>query len=51
MTAATAMYVSGLDFQTGQPIPVARNAGQRERQKRMLHPNPPNPQMVEFQRG
>ena len=40
MTAATAMYVTGLDFQTGEPIPVARNAGQRERQKRMLHPNP-----------
>jgi uncharacterized radical SAM protein YgiQ len=39
MTAATAMYVTGLDFTTGKPIPVARNAGERERQKRMLRPN------------
>ena len=40
MTAATAMYVTGLDLHTGKPIPVARNAGERERQKRMLRPNP-----------
>ena len=40
MTAATAMYVTGLDFHSGQPIPVARNAGEREQQKRMLRPNP-----------
>ncbi len=40
MTAATAMYVTGLDLVTGLPIPVARNAGERESQKRMLCPNP-----------
>jgi uncharacterized radical SAM protein YgiQ len=37
MTAATALYVSGTDFE-GNPIPVARNAGDRERQKRCLRP-------------
>ncbi|MEI6177674.1 MAG: YgiQ family radical SAM protein [Verrucomicrobiota bacterium] len=40
MTASAAMYVTGLDINTGKPIPVARNAGDREKQKRMLHPNP-----------
>jgi uncharacterized radical SAM protein YgiQ len=40
MTSAAAMYVSGRDINTGKPIPVARNAGERERQKRMLRPNP-----------
>jgi radical SAM superfamily enzyme YgiQ (UPF0313 family) len=40
MTGAAAMYVTGLDINTEQPIPVARNAGDRERQKRMLRPNP-----------
>ena len=39
MTAAAAMYVTGLDILSGQPIPVARNAGERELQKRMLRPN------------
>ena len=39
MTAAAAMYVTGLDIHTGKPIPVARNAGDREKQKRMLRPN------------
>lgn len=39
MTGAAAMYVTGLDINTEQPIPVARNAGDRERQKRMLRPN------------
>jgi hypothetical protein len=34
------MYVTGLDINTGQPIPVVRGAGDRERQKRMLRPNP-----------
>ena len=41
MTAAAAMYVTGLDLHTGKPIPVARNAGEREKQKRMLRPNLP----------
>ncbi|MCZ7635980.1 MAG: hypothetical protein M5U12_08050 [Verrucomicrobia bacterium] len=41
MTGAAAMYVTGLDINTEQPIPVARNAGERERQKRMLHPTRP----------
>ena len=40
MTGAAAMYVTGLDINTGKPIPVARNAGDRERQKRALRPNP-----------
>lgn len=40
MTAAAAMYATGLDLLSGQPIPVTRNAGDREQQKRMLHPNP-----------
>ena len=39
MTGAAAMYVTGLDINSEQPIPVARNAGDRERQKRMLRPN------------
>ncbi len=38
MTGSAAMYVTGLDINTGQPIPVIRNAGDRERQKRMLRP-------------
>lgn len=41
MTAAAAMYATGLDIHTGRPIPVVRTAGERERQKRMLRPNPP----------
>jgi radical SAM superfamily enzyme YgiQ (UPF0313 family) len=40
MTGAAAMYVTGLDLNTEQPIPIIRNAGDRERQKRMLRPNP-----------
>jgi len=39
MTAAAAMYVTGLDIDSGQPIPIVRNAGERERQKRALRPN------------
>jgi uncharacterized radical SAM protein YgiQ len=41
MTGAAAMYVTGLDINTEQPIPVVRNAGDRERQKRMLQPTRP----------
>ena len=41
MTPAAAMYVTGLDYQTGVPIPVARGAGERKRQKNALRPNPP----------
>ena len=51
MTSAAAMYVSGRDINTGKPIPVTRNAGDRERQKRMLRPNPgdtgPRPREVD----
>ena len=43
MTAAAAMYATGLDLLSGQPIPVTRNAGEREQQKRMLRPNPAAP--------
>jgi len=39
MTASTAMYVTGLDINNGKPIPVVRNAGEREKQKNMLRPN------------
>jgi len=41
MTGAAAMYYSALDINTGAPITVVRNAGDRERQKRMLRPNAP----------
>lgn len=40
MTPAAAMYVTGLDINSEQPIPIVRNAGDRERQKRALRPNP-----------
>ncbi len=33
---ATAMYVTGLDYDTGKPIPVARGAGDRYRQRQAL---------------
>jgi uncharacterized radical SAM protein YgiQ len=39
MTGAAAMYVTGLDIHSQQPIPVVRDAGERERQKRALRPN------------
>jgi uncharacterized radical SAM protein YgiQ len=39
LTPSAAMYVTGLDFNTEQPIPVVRNAGDRARQKRALRPN------------
>ena len=39
MTGAAAMYVSGLDINSEKPIDVVKNAGDRERQKRMLRPN------------
>ncbi len=35
-TLATAMYVSGLDHDTGRPIQVARNAGERCAQREVL---------------
>jgi len=40
MTGSAAMYYTGLDINSEKPIPVIRNAGDRERQKRMLRPNP-----------
>ena len=40
MTASAAMYVTGIDIHTGKPIPVARNAGDRDKQKRMFRLNP-----------
>ncbi len=36
---ATAMYVTGLDYDTGTPITVARGAGDRYRQRQALAPN------------
>ena len=42
LTGAAALYVTGLDINTGKPIPVVKGAGDRERQKRMLRPNPVN---------
>jgi uncharacterized radical SAM protein YgiQ len=41
MTPAAAMYVTGLDYETGQPIPVARNAGARREQQQSLRPMHP----------
>jgi uncharacterized radical SAM protein YgiQ len=41
MTGSAAMYVTGLDINTGKPIHVVKTAGDRERQKRMLRPNNP----------
>jgi uncharacterized radical SAM protein YgiQ len=38
MTPAAAMYVTGLDYETGQPIAVARGAGERERQRAAFRP-------------
>lgn len=40
MTPAAAMYVTGLDYETGQAIPVARGAGERQRQRAALGPAP-----------
>jgi uncharacterized radical SAM protein YgiQ len=40
---ATAMYVTGLDYDTGKPITVARNAGDRYRQRQALAPNQRQP--------
>ncbi|MBI2498541.1 MAG: YgiQ family radical SAM protein [Opitutae bacterium] len=40
MTAAAAMYVTGRDLISEEPICVARHAGDRGRQKRALRPNP-----------
>jgi len=44
---ATAMYVTGLDYDTGKPIPVARGAGDRYRQRQALL----NPQLRKAARG
>ena len=43
MTPAAAMYVTGLDYQTGEPIPVARGAGDRQKQRAALRPRNPVP--------
>jgi hypothetical protein len=42
MTGSAAMYVTGLDINSEQPIPIIRNAGERLRQRRMLRPNAEN---------
>ena len=42
MTGSAAMYVTGLDINSEQPIPIVRNAGERLRQRRMLRPNADN---------
>ena len=36
MTPAAAMYVTGIDYETGEAIPVARGAGERQRQRASL---------------
>lgn len=41
MTAGAAMYVTGRDYETGRPIPVARGAADRRRQVRALRPDAP----------
>lgn len=40
MTPAAAMYVTGLDYDSGEPIAVARGAGDRQRQRAALGPAP-----------
>ncbi len=40
MTPAAAMYVTGTDYETGDAIPVARGAGDRQRQRAALGPAP-----------
>jgi len=40
MTPAAAMYVTGIDYETGTAIPVARGAGERQRQRATLGPPP-----------
>jgi len=40
MTPAAAMYVTGLDYDSGEPIAVARGAGERQRQRAALGPAP-----------
>lgn len=47
MTGAAAMYATGLDINSEREIHIPRGAGERERQKRMLRPNPPR----EIKRG
>ncbi|MFN3409121.1 MAG: YgiQ family radical SAM protein [Limisphaerales bacterium] len=42
MTGAAAMYVTGLDINSEEPIHIVRGAGERDRQKRMLRPNQPH---------
>jgi uncharacterized radical SAM protein YgiQ len=42
MTGSAAMYVTGLDINSEQPIPIIRNAGERLRQRKMLRPNAAN---------
>lgn len=39
MTPSAAMYVTGLDYDTSQPIHVARGAGERQLQRQALHPD------------
>ena len=39
MTPSAAMYVTGLDYDTSQPIHVARGAGERHLQRQALHPD------------
>ncbi len=39
MTPAAAMYVTGLDYETGKPIAVARGTGARKQQQKSFRPN------------
>ncbi len=39
-TISTAMYVTGLDPETRQAIPVAKSTGERRRQRQVLEPRP-----------
>lgn len=43
MTPAAAMYVTGRDYETGTPIPVARGTAARREQRRALQPLHPAP--------
>ena len=55
MTPAAAMYATGLDYETGEAIPVARGAGERQRQRASLGATPqkrsPTPARQAAQKG
>ncbi|MBN2337856.1 MAG: YgiQ family radical SAM protein [Acidobacteria bacterium] len=43
MTPAAAVYATGLDYETGEPVPVVRGLAGRRAQMRQLRPRTPGP--------